>query len=168
MVRTTTMPLALPAPVALRQLAVPAPLDVRPEEEPLRGPYASSPSADELVARAAARGPRRTWESLATTGDPILDEKGQPHIAERRARLTRFVKGTVGGCLALCVVAIGVSALSRDASARTSTSTVSAGRTVASERVVPIEPLDGTKHGKATRRSTTTVPTGASVRAKRR
>jgi hypothetical protein len=171
MVRPTTLPLALPARVTLLGLApllASPPTDVAPRAEPLRGPYASSPSADELLARAAVHGPRRSWDSLAVTSDPILDEKRQPHVAERRARLTRVVKATVGACLALCVVAVGVSALSRDANASTTASTVSAGRTVASKGVVPIEPLDGTKHGKATRRSTPTAPTAASGRAKRR
>jgi hypothetical protein len=168
MVSPTTMPLALPAPATLLGLAPSLPVDVAPREEPLRGPYASSPSADELLARAAARGPRRTWESLAVASDPILDEKRQPHIAERRARLTRVVKATVGACLAVCVVAIGVSALSRDANASTTASAVVAGGRVASQGVVPIEPLDGTKHGKATRRGPTTTPTAASARTKRR
>jgi negative regulator of sigma E activity len=168
MVRPTTMPLALSAPVVGLTPSLSAlPVDLARLDEPVRGPCASSPSADELLARAAARGPRRTWESLAVASDPILDEKRQPHIAERRARLTRVVKATVGACLALCVVAIGVSALSRDASASTTASTVAPGRT-ASKGVVSIESLDGTKHGKATRRSTSTAPTAASVRAKRR
>jgi hypothetical protein len=172
LVKPTTMPLAMPlvAPpqVPILELA-PSPLvDMPPPEEPFRGPYASSPSANELLARAAARGPRRTWESLVITSDPVLDEKRQPHVAERRARLTRVVKATLGACLAVCVVAIGVSALSRDANASTAASPVSAGKAVASKAVVPIEPLDGTKHGKAVRRGATTAPTAAIVRAKRR
>jgi hypothetical protein len=165
MVTPTTMPLALPAPGSLLELTRSLPVDAAPPE-PLRGPYASSPSADELLARAAARGPRRTWESLVNTSDPILDEKRQPHIAERRARLTRVVKATLGACLAVCVVAIGVSAVSRDANAAP---TVLAGRTVTSRRFVPIEALDASKHGKAARRGgATTAPTAAAVRAKRR
>jgi hypothetical protein len=137
--------------------------------EPVRGPYASSPSATELLERAAAMGPARmTWESIVLAADPVLDEKRQPHVAERRERLTRIVKMTLGACVAVCAVALGVSALSGDASASTHAASVTVGKTVASKGVVPVEPLDGTKHGKAARRVAPSVTTAAIVRSKRR
>lgn len=38
--------------------------------------------------------------------DPILTQKMEPEVAARRARFQRFVKGTVGGCAATCVIAL--------------------------------------------------------------
>jgi hypothetical protein len=137
--------------------------------EPVRGPYASSPSATELLERAAAMGPARmTWESIVLVSDPILSEKRQPHVAERRERLTRVVKMTLGACVAVCALALGVSALSGDASAKTTAAATSLGKTVASKGIVPVERLDGTKHGKAARRVAPAVTTAAIVRPKHR
>jgi hypothetical protein len=136
--------------------------------EPVRGPYASSPSANELLERAAAMGPARmTWESIVLVADPVLDEKRQPHVAERRERLTRVVKMTLGACVAVCALALGVSALSGDASPKAVAVTASIGKTVASKGIVPVEPLDGTKHGKAVHRVVPAVTTAAIVRPKR-
>jgi hypothetical protein len=138
--------------------------------EPVRAPYASlSPSANELLERAAAMGPARmTWESIVIVSDPILSEKRQPHVAERRERLTRVVKMTVGACAAMCALALGVSALSGDAAAKTSAAVATLGKTVASKGIVPVEALDGTKHGKAARRAAPAITTAAIVRPKHR
>jgi len=138
--------------------------------EPFRGPYASSPSANELLERAAAMGPHRmTWESIVLVTDPVLSEKRQPRVAERRERLTRVVKMTLGACVAVCALALGVSALSGDASAATRpAASESLGKTVASKGVVPVEPLDGTRHGKAARSIAPSVKTAAIVRPKHR
>jgi hypothetical protein len=137
--------------------------------EPARPAYASSPSANELLERAAALGPARmTWESIVLPADPILDEKRQPRVAERRARLTRVVKITLGACLGVCVLALGVSALSGDASAAPAASAAAIGKTVPSKGIVPVEPMDGTKHGKAARRTAPAVTTAAIVRPKHR
>ena len=139
--------------------------------EPVRGPYASSPSANELLERAAAMGPpRMTWESIVLVTDPVLSEKRQPHVAERRQRLTRIVKVTLCACVAVCALALGVSALSGDssASATSAAAAASLGKTVASKGVVPVEPLDGTKHGKATRHVAPSATTAAIVRPKHR
>jgi hypothetical protein len=151
-------------------------LSDRAPVEAMRGQYASSPSASELLERAAALGPARmTWESIVLPADPILHEKRTPHVTERRARLTRVVKITLAACLGVCVLALGVSALSGDSndahgSSASATTTASAalGKTVASKGVVPVEPLDGTKHGKAARRFAPAVTTAAIVRNKRR
>jgi hypothetical protein len=141
------------------------------EEAPARGRYHSAISTHELLDRAAALGPvRTTWESIVLHADPILDEKRQPHVAQRRARLTRLVTFGLGACLAVCVVAIGASALSSgdgsSASSASASVTSAIGKTVPSKAIVPVEALDGTKHAKLGRRLTPTVATV--VHAKRR
>ena len=68
----------------------------------------------------------------------------------------------LGACVAVCALALGVSALSGDASAvHTRTPLATVGKTVASKGVVPVEPLDGTKHGKAVRQFAPSVTTAA-------
>jgi hypothetical protein len=140
--------------------------------EPVRGPYASSISTNELLERAALEPARMTWESIVLPADPILNEKRTPHVAERRARLTRVVKITLGACLGVCVLALGVSALSGGDSSSSSSSktaaTESVGKSVASKGIVPVEPLDGTKHMKAMRRVAPAATTAAFVRPKHR
>jgi hypothetical protein len=134
-----------------------------------RGPYASAPSATELVERAVARGPARmTWESIVLPADPILDEKRKPHVAERRARFTRVVKIAVGACVGMCVLALGVSALAGDASPSSVPAATSLGKTVPSRGIVPIEPLESTTHAKARRRTAPVVTTAAVARGKKR
>lgn len=120
---------------------------------PVRGAYASAPTAAELLERAAALGPARvTWESIVLPSDPILSEKALPHVAERRARLTRAVKIGLSACVGLCVLALGVSALSGDPSPPSASAATSVGKTVASRAVVPIEALEAETHAKAARR----------------
>lgn len=139
------------------------------EHDGARPVYASAPSTNELLERAAALGPMRmTWESIVLPADSILNEKQQPHVAERRARLTRLVKGAVGACLGLCVLALGVSALSGDATAVPVAAAATLGKTVASKGIVPVERLDGAKHAKAARRVTPVATTVTMVRTKRR
>ena len=135
-----------------------------------RDRYPSSPSARELVERAAALGPARpSWDSMVLPVDPILDEKRQPRVTERRERFTRMVKFGLAACVAVCVLAIGMSALSGSASASTPSAASAAAtlaKTVPSKAVVPVEGLEGTKHAKAVRKA----PAVASVspRTKRR
>ncbi len=138
---------------------------------PARAPYPSAISTHELLARAAALGPARTtWESIVLPADPILDEKQLPHVAERRARFTRMVKIGLGACVAVCVVALGVSALSGDASAATpaSVAVAEARNTVPAQRIVPIEKLDGQRNAKAARSQRSVPATAAVARTKRR
>ena len=133
--------------------------------------YASAPSSSELVERAAALGPARmTWESIVLPTDPILDEKRQPHVAERRARLTRVVKATFGACVAVCVLALGVSVLSGDPASSSSSAAASGTSTatkLVASGVVPVEGLANAKRTKA-RRAAPMVATAAMVRTKRR
>ena len=130
--------------------------------------YPSSPSARELVERAAALGlARPSWDSMVLPVDPILDEKRQPRVTERRERFTRMVKVGLAACVAVCVLAIGVSALSGPASASTPSAASAAAaldKTVPSKAVVPVEGLEGTKHAKAVRKA----PAVASPRTRRR
>lgn len=117
-----------------------------------RAKYDSAPSTSDLLERAAALGPARmTWESIVLPTDPILDEKRTPHVAERRARLTRIVKGALGACVAVCVLALGATALSSSSSeAQASTGSAPAAKTIPSKAVVPVETLSIARHGKAT------------------
>ncbi|MDB4947231.1 MAG: hypothetical protein JWP97_6765 [Labilithrix sp.] len=126
----------------------------------------SGVSKQELLARAAALGPSRmTWESIVLP-DPVLDEKRQPHVAERRERFTRMVKLGLAACLGVCVLALGVTAATGSPSASAAAAEpASAAGTVPSKSVTPVESLGGVRHGKAPRRTTTPVST---ARAKRR
>jgi hypothetical protein len=157
------------APVSVGESTLREPLNTNLDGvEVPRGPYPSAISTHELLQRAAALGPARmTWESIVLPADPILDEKQQPHVAERRQRFTRMVKVGLGACLAVCVVALGVSALSGNASASSSSaaSSEALGKTIPSKGIVPVEALDATIHAKLARR---TPPTAAIVRPKRR
>ena len=143
-----------------------------PPDDVMRAPYASGPSSSELLERAAALGPARmTWESIVLPADPILDEKRLPHVAERRARLTRVVKIALGACVGVCVLALGVSAVSGDSSpppASAASSVINVGKTVASKGIVPVEQLEGTKRAKAVRRTAPAVTTAAIVRGNKR
>jgi hypothetical protein len=152
------------APALPARVAPPLPNDV------MRAPYASGPSSSELLERAAALGPARmTWESIVLPSDPILDEKRQPHVAERRARLTRVVKIALGACVGLCVLALGASAISGgDSSSAAAATATSVGKTVASKGVVPVEQLEATRHAKAVRRTAPVVTTAAIVRGPKR
>jgi hypothetical protein len=145
--------------------------DAGPAFSSLRLVAAKDPSAGELVERAAALGPvRMTWESIVLPNDPILDEKRQPHVAERRARLTRMVKVTLGACLAVCVVALGMSAVSGGSTSNASASSSTApavGKTAPSKGATPIETIDGSKRAKAARRvipAATTATAAVGVR----
>ena len=165
------------APLAIGESTLREPLPVMSESgavdvdlsPPSRLPYpsASAISTHELLERAASLGPgRMTWASIVLPADPILDEKRQPHVAERRERFTRMVKVGLGACLAVCVVALGVSALSGEASAATPATVAEARNTVPAQSVVPIEKLGGPRFAKASRRAATA--SAPFVRAKRR
>ena len=167
-----------PAPVAVGESTLREALPIMNAESgaidvdlspPSRLPYASAISTHELLERAAALGPGRlTWESIVLPADPILDEKRQPHVAERRERFTRMVKIGLGACLAVCVVALGVSALSGEASAATPATAAEARNTVPAQSVVPVERLGGQRYAKAPRRTTPVPATAAFVRTRRR
>lgn len=123
-----------------------------------------APSTSDLLERAARLGPARpTFESIVLPNDPILLEKMQPAAAQRRARFRKVVKATLGACLALCVIALGASALSpSEASASEPSSKVSA-RTAPARPLVTIEKLDDATRSKAV----TSHAVTAAVKAKK-
>lgn len=130
---------------------------------------AHAPSTHDLLARAARLGPARpTLESIVLPNDPILLEKMQPAAAQRRARFRKVVKATLGACLAVCVAAIGASALSpSEASASQSSSGSSTvARTAPAHPLVTIEKLDDAKRGKAVTSHQVTANAAAAVKAK--
>jgi len=143
--------------------SVPISIDLPPREA-----FPSAPSTADLLARAAADPARPTWESLAPPVDPVLDSKRTPEVAERRARLTRIVQGTLGLCAAVCVVAVVLTGLSTGPSAAAGAKSVSSPtRGVPASAEVSVEPLGGPRLAKAPRRGPT-MPVASVVRSKRR
>jgi hypothetical protein len=108
-----------------------------------------APSRGDLLQRAAELGPRMTWESVAApSSDPVLGEKRLPHVAERRARFRRIVKGALGACLACCGLAMIVSAVN-DPSTGVAAASASSLKTAPAAAVVSIESIDETPRPKA-------------------
>lgn len=147
-------PFALAPTMPVSAFAPHAPA-VAEDAAPVRAAFDSAPSTSDLLERAAALGPARlTWESIVLPNDPILHEKRTPHVAERRARLTRLVKGALGACVAVCVLALGASALSSgsataDAKQASASPAAATAKTIPSKVIVPVETLSIVKHGKA-------------------
>ena len=129
----------------------------------------AAPSRQDLLQRAAELGPPRlTLENIMLSPtDPILGEKMQPRVAERRARFRKIVKVAVGACVAFCVVAIGATALSTSP-AHASSSSHSATKTVPATGVVPVEKLEIVSRTKAPSHHVTAAARPASVGKKRR
>lgn len=94
--------------------------------------------------------------------DPVLLEKRTPQVAERRARLTRVVKITVGACIGVCVLALGISVFSGEPSAAAASSP---SVKTPSKTVVSVERLSLASHGRAGKQVTATI---GGARAKRR
>jgi hypothetical protein len=108
-----------------------------------------APSREDLLQRAAALGnARMTWESIVLQPtDPILQDKMQPRVAERRARFRRMVKVGLGACVAFCLVATAATALSSGTPSQTASSVA---KTAPAVGVVTIEKLDLAARAKAT------------------
>jgi hypothetical protein len=132
----------------------------------------SAPSRQDLLQRAAELGPSRmTWESIVLSPtDPILSKKMQPSVVERRARFRKVVKVALGACLAFCLVATVASAFSSNdtSSSKASASTSTVGKTAPAQGVVPVEKLEITKRGKATREATATATVRHTTKKHRR
>jgi hypothetical protein len=107
----------------------------------------TGPTAQDLLERAASLGPRMSMDSIVLPNDPILHAKLDPRIAERRARFRRVVKGMLGACVGMCVVALVVTAVSGGETPSANAAT--AAPSVATQASTPVEKLDGAKHGKA-------------------
>ncbi len=58
-----------------------------------------------------------TWDAFKPTPDPLAAAKMTPAVMARRARLTRYVKGVLATCAAVCLIAlirVAVSAVTDD------------------------------------------------------
>ena len=116
----------------------------------------AAPSREELLKRAAELGPaRQTWASIVLSPtDPILADKMQPRVRERRARFRRIVKVTLGACVAFCLVATGASLMS---SGNIANAASALHKTAPATAEVPIEKLDMPTRGKASHGVTAAV-----------
>ncbi len=106
---------ALHAPVRVRETIRSVEIAV---EDPIVDAYAPAPDTTPTVAPVAFSViptpiPGSYRPSLSEV-DPILLAKMGPHVAERRARFTRMVKGAVAACGAVCVIAAVCLAASTD------------------------------------------------------
>ena len=77
-------------------------------------PPAPAPVAAVALPPIRPRGRSFTWEDFRMSPDPIAIEKMKPEAQLRRAKLTRYVKAIVGGCAALCLVALVRSAVASE------------------------------------------------------
>jgi hypothetical protein len=104
-----------------------------------------APSRQDLLQRAAAMPPRMSFESIVfQPTDPILINKQQPRVAERRARFRKVVKVALGACVAFCLVATAATALSSSgvSSSSSSASKSATTKTAPAAAVVPVEKLE--------------------------
>jgi len=108
-----------------------------------------APSRLALLQRAAelGPGPRLSLDNIMLTPtDPVLAQKRQPGVIERRARFRKVVKVALGLCAGFCLFATAATAFSSSASAKTtadsSNGTASVHGNVPASVVVPKEPLE--------------------------
>ena len=131
-----------------------------------------APSRLALLQRAAelGPGPRATLHSMfMAPTDPVLAEKREPRVIERRARFRRVVKVALGLCAGFCLFATAATAFSSSrATEGASPSTVSHGTAPASV-VSEKQTLEVANTTKAERSSVVATPAAAPRRtAKRR
>ncbi|AKV01917.1 hypothetical protein AKJ09_08580 [Labilithrix luteola] len=159
----TPGPLAMPGPLEfpVATTSPPPPPRIEPVSFAEEENDASAPSTKTLLERAAALGPARLTFASMVMSDPVLLEKGTPQVAERRARLTRIVKATLGACVGVCVLALGISVFSGEPSAAASSS---ASVKTPAKTVVSVERLSLASHGRAVKQVTAAI---GGARAKR-
>jgi hypothetical protein len=144
-----------PAPQAERIEFAPTQLDMGPgvrttvPPTPMATSDFTGPTPKDLLERAAALGPSRYTESFVLPSDPILQAKRQPEIAERRARLRRVVKGMLGVCGGVCILAIVVSVVSGGPETASAATSSEATRSAPSKSVVTVQKMDAGVRGKA-------------------
>ena len=120
----TPIPTPIPAPPAFvlaalpaaEELFVDAPLVVAvaapPEEifvEPIlvaSPPPLPAPSSSAAVASRRSLLSIVTWDAFRPAPDPLALAKLTPAVTMRRDRFTKYVKGVVGGCAGLCLLAL--------------------------------------------------------------
>ena len=122
-----------------------------------------APSRQDLLQRAAALGPSRLTYATLTLTDPVLGEKMQPWVAERRARFRRLVKIALGACIAFCMVATVATALPSSVPAMS----VHGAKDAPSRGVVPVEKPDQPLRTKVVSHITATARASSSVKPKR-
>lgn len=141
----------------------PTELDGRTAPDPQRASVVPL-SREELLQRATELGPRLTWESVSIgSPDPILGEKMQPHVAARRARFRKVVKGAVATCLGCCLLALIVTAVSGE----TASAATTAIKNAPASGITSIEKLEVPGRAKLSRASTyASFPTYSVAHAK--
>jgi len=77
--------------------------------------------------------------------DPVLTQKREPRVAERRARFRRIVTATVAACAGVCLIALVITLVSGgDGSAMSAASSAAAeGKTAPTSAEVPVDKLGG-------------------------
>ncbi len=161
---------AFPAPPALPSIpafAPPTSLDatatrgfsISISDEGSLPPLTLSPDLDDLDF--PVRPPSRSMmDSIWMPEDPVLTQKMEPEVAARRARFQRFVKGTVGGCAAMCVVAMFctlVSHLSGDSANAAADTRATGAVAVAHAARTSVQTFEELDYGKAARGVTKSV-----------
>lgn len=100
-----TFPAAAPVDTTAEPAPATRPFELSISDEGSLPPLTLSPDIDDLDFPAMPRS-RSMLDSIWMPEDPVLTQKMEPEVAARRARFQRFVKGTIGGCAAMCVVAM--------------------------------------------------------------
>jgi hypothetical protein len=144
---------SLPPPThAVERLEfAPTQLDMSPPPSMVATNDLTGPTPEALLQRAAELGPARlSWESIVTPDDPILQAKSTAEVAERRARLRRVVKGMLGACGGLCLIALVVTIVSGGPESSASAATLSPiGNAAPAKMEIPITKMDTTTRTKA-------------------
>ncbi len=155
-----------PALQAERLEFAPTQLDmsIPPVALPVATSDLTGPTPEDLLKRAAELGPSRpSMDSIVLPSDPILQAKSQPEIAARRAKLRRVVKGMVGVCGAMCIVALVVSIVSGSPETANAATTSMVAGNAPVKSSVPVEKIDGVARAKA---SPSFVQNAVAVRGK--
>lgn len=140
--------MGLPRSSLVKKQQRPSPEPEIVTNESLLKPTPQEISKDDLLERAAALGPIRTsWETYSSE-DPILSEKMKEHVALRRARFQKIVKGTLGACVGICAIALVVTLVS-GGEGSANAATASGARTAQTVVEPSIEKLEIVKRGRA-------------------
>ncbi len=137
------------APTVERLEFAPTELEIQ-APTPIATSDMTGPTPQALLERAAELGPARlSWESIVLPNDPVLRAKSEPEVAERRARLRRVVKGTLGVCGGMCLIALVVSIVSGGPETANAATAASVANTVPAKAEVPVTKRDGATRTKA-------------------
>lgn len=122
-----------------------------------------APSRQSLLMRAAQRGPALSFDNIPMTStDPVLAQKTQPRVAERRARFRTVVKLALGACAGLCLFGTAATALSSSGPmAAASKHEVASHNSAPAAAIVPKETLEFPATTKAEKTATATTEKAA-------